>query len=443
MNFPSAVAAPSSSTSRPSYHARLLSPSLPPTDAGTLRTDFGPRPALISRNSSSYRHSLVKVSSPLRQEVDEAAPASRPPVRKSNSFMSIGGLLSPPSSPEDTIKPPPAQWSTVGSAAGERGRAFRPRSMMEGTAFAAPSAFRPPTPPTSPPTSPVKRPPPKRTASGLWADAIPATPSNLSPAKGDPKTTTPPDVDFSANAMAPKFSRSGIKKSGIVMPVSAPRSSSSSSLSSLRGKSSRSSLRLNSPSSTSLSSMTSSRGSTIRRQSKSPFASQDRLSSLAETSQKELQLNEEGLLALDSLSPPRPAFMRQRSNSSLSSLSSLTSAASSAQASSLDSCDPIAELDERAVRRISVGRREEVGAGAHGMEELDTVDELGALVISCTKSDADADGSVESSSMKSGSGGTSSREMKKKGGLFKRLTKALKLEKKNVTGNDGGRRGSV
>jgi hypothetical protein len=162
------------------------------------------------------------------------------------------------------------------------------------------------------------------------------------------------------------------------------------------------------------------------------------LSSLAETSRKELQLNEEGLLALDSLSPPRPAFMRQRSNSSLSSLSSLTSAASSAQASSLDSCDPIVELDERAVASM--------GHQADMVEELDTVDELGALVISCTKSDADADGSVESSSMKSGFGGKGGRggsEAKKKGGLFKRLTKALKLEKKNVPGNESGRRGSM
>jgi len=60
------------------------------------------------------------------------------------------------------------------------------------------------------------------------------------------------------------------------------------------------------------------------------------------------------------------------------------------------------------------------------------------VVISCTKSDADADGSVESSSVKSGGVG----HKPKKGGLFKRLTKAIGLEKKTAPG-DSGRRGSL
>jgi len=57
------------------------------------------------------------------------------------------------------------------------------------------------------------------------------------------------------------------------------------------------------------------------------------------------------------------------------------------------------------------------------------------MVISCTKSDADADGSIESTSVKSGVLGHS----KKKGGLFKRLTKAIGLEKKSVPGESGRR----
>ena len=91
--------------------------------------------------------------------------------------------------------------------------------------------------------------------------------------------------------------------------------------------------------------------------------------------------------------------------------------ATSAQASSIDSFNPIMEEVEVV---ISDGNDEEVP-------------------ISCTKSDADADGSVESSSMKSGING----KEKKKGGLFKRLSKALKLEKKTVPGQEGGRRGSL
>lgn len=66
-----------------------------------------------------------------------------------------------------------------------------------------------------------------------------------------------------------------------------------------------------------------------------------------------------------------------------------------------------------------------------------------AQVISCTKSDADADGSVESSSVKSGAGGFAGVKKPKKGGLFKRLTKVLKLEKKSAPGQEAGRRGSL
>ena len=62
--------------------------------------------------------------------------------------------------------------------------------------------------------------------------------------------------------------------------------------------------------------------------------------------------------------------------------------------------------------------------------------------ISCTKSDGDAD----ASSTKSGSQGSmmGAKDKKgKKGGLFKRFSKALKLEKKDLPGHEVGRRPSV
>jgi len=103
--------------------------------------------------------------------------------------------------------------------------------------------------------------------------------------------------------------------------------------------------------------------------------------------------------------------MRKSSNSSLSSVAltqsmgSLTSA-SSAMTSTLDPCDPIIE------------------------EDAD-----GEVQISCTKSEGDLDGSVESSSLKSGDG---MQKEKNKGGLFKRFSIALELDKK-----DGARRPSL
>lgn len=78
-----------------------------------------------------------------------------------------------------------------------------------------------------------------------------------------------------------------------------------------------------------------------------------------------------------------------------------------------------------------MGRRASSGLGVHVADEV---------VISCTKSDADADGSVESSSMKSGAGGKSG---KKKGGLFRRLGQALKLERKQPAAGAAGRRPSA
>lgn len=446
MTFPSAVplncssstaASPSTSAARPSYHTRLLSSPYPGQSADTIMitSDFGPaitshsvRSGLAPRHSALYRHSLVKVSSPLRQQVDEPA---QPKLRKTTSLMGIGGLLSPPSSPEDGPKPPPPQ--TAASAA-ERNRHINRRSMSDKGSWSSitnkhlPLPGHPlsslPTPPNSPPiapASPVKKAPPKRTASGLWADSKPATPSSLSQPAG---ATDAVPVDFAANASAPKFSRSSLKKSAVIMPVAAPRSHSTSSLNSLLNTSGTPSLR-SSPSASSLksiSSLTAPKPKSIRRQT-SVFGSQDRLASLAETSKRELQLNEEGLLALDSLSPPRPAFMHRTSNSSISSLSSLTSAASSTPTSLTDACDTISEEAEFSPTQVTPAR------------EADP-----ELPISCTKSDADAEGSVESSSMKSGLGAAKG---KKKGGLFKRLTKVLGLEKKAVPGHEGGRRGSM
>lgn len=173
-----------------------------------------------------------------------------------------------------------------------------------------------------------------------------------------------------------------------------------------------------SSSSLSSSSLSSSSSSQTLRGPFLPSGSQDRLASLAETSKRELLLNEEGLLALGALEPPRAAFMRRApSSSSLTSTSSMSSMTST---SSL---------------MVELGDPHEVDEGPV----------LGAeLQISCTKSDGDADGSVESSSMKSGS--TGSAEMgksKKKGGLFKRLGKAIGLEMKGGPGADSERRGSL
>ncbi|WVF69667.1 hypothetical protein IAT40_004446 [Kwoniella sp. CBS 6097] len=440
MSFPGSVPMPSSSSPgrRQAYHARLLNA---PSSSSSPQDDFSPSPIDTTRPSadprrSTYRHSMVKISSPLRQQVDEeesdgseagSVRSRQPPLRKAASFIGIGGLLSPPQSPKKQAK----KLSVM-----DRERPTQRRSQTDSGSWSSRSHrdFNPSTgslglysTPLSPPLSPVDKRAtihgsPMRTQrapSGLWADASPKL-QQSSPLSPTGRSSPAPSPEFT-DPTAPKFSRSAMKKSGIVMPVSAKRQNSSTSL---RSMGSLNSLLTpsNNPSASSLGSWSNGR----RRSS----VAQDRLISLAETSKRELQLNEDGLLALGSLSPPRPAFMMRRSsssssvasNDSVSSMGSMTSG-SSAQTSSLDSCEPIIEEESRDEFEIEV----ELRSG-----ERD--------IISCTKSDGDAEGSVgDKDSMKGGKKGGK----KGKGGMFKRLAKALKLEKKSVPGQATGRRGSM
>ncbi|WVQ98190.1 hypothetical protein IAU59_005312 [Kwoniella sp. CBS 9459] len=442
MSFPGSVPMPSTSSPgrRQSYHARLLNA---PSSSSSPQDDFCLSPIDTTRPSadprrSSYRHSMVKISSPLRQQVDDdesdvseagSVRSRQPPMRKAASLIGIGGLLSPPQSPEkqtkklsvmDRERPMQRRSQTDNGIWSSRPhRDFNPSSGSLGL-YSTPLS-----PPLSPSDkrstihgSPSK---PQRAPSGLWADASPK-PQQSSPLSTNGRASPAPSPEFT-DPTAPKFSRSAMKKSGVVMPVSAKRQNSSTSL---HSKSSLNSLLTssNNPSSSSVNSWSSGR----RRSS----VAQDRLVSLAETSKQELQLNEDGLLALGSLSPPRPAFMMRRSssassvasNDSVSSMGSMTSG-SSAQTSSLDSCEPIMEEDCRSDRDEFEIEVELTGGDRD--------------IISCTKSDGDADGSVgDKDSMKGGKGGK-----KGKGGMFKRLAKALKLEKKSVPGQDNGRRGSL
>ncbi|OCF45723.1 hypothetical protein I317_00210 [Kwoniella heveanensis CBS 569] len=443
MSFPGSVPMPSTSSPgrKQAYHARLLNT---PSSSSSPQDDFSPslidttRPAMDPRRSS-YRHSMVKISSPLRQQVDEedsdgsetgSVRSRQPPMRKAASLIGIGGLLSPPQSPErqakklsvmDRERPTQRRSQTdTGSWSSRSHRDFNPSTGSLGLYST----------PLSPPLSPVDKRStihgsPTRTQrapSGLWADASPK-PQQSSPLSPSGRSSPAPSPEFS-DPTAPKFSRSAMKKSGVIMPVSAKRQNSSTSL---RSKGSLNSLLTssNNPSSSSLGSWSNGR----RRSS----VAQDRLGSLAETSKRELQLNEDGLLALGSLSPPRPAFMMRRSGSSssvasddsISSMGSMTSG-SSAQTSSLDSCEPIMEEESR-LDRDDYEIEVELTGG-----ERD--------IISCTKSDGDADGSVgDKDSMKGGKQGKKGG----KGGMFKRLAKALKLEKKTIPGQDSGRRGSM
>lgn len=410
INFPAVVPlSTSTSLRRPSYHAQLLStlPPLPtylPADtdfAAEVSTmpSFYDRPSL-RHSTTSVRTSLVRVPSPLRSQVDddEAGP-SRPPIRKSTRVIGPGGLLSPPSSSSSWLHPSPVL---------DRDRPTKPRGATEAGLWASSQYRNFPgigiglgllLPPSSPPllatdqrkSASENTPLSPISPSGLWGEARVALPSPLA------AQSQQPDVEL-VDKNAPKFSRCGLRKSGIVMPVAAARTNSSSSL---RSVSSQRSFLSPSSSSTSLPSLSSGQSTpTVRRQ----HSFQDRLASLAETTQRELQLNEEGLLALSALSPPRPAFMgRSPSSSSLSSeasghsLGSLTSA-SSVMTPSIESSDPITE------------------------EDVD-----GDIQISWTKSVGDVEGSVNSPSMKI----ENPNEKKKKGGMFKRFTQALKLDKKD------------
>jgi hypothetical protein len=400
MNFPSSVPL-SSNPKRPSYHARLVAsaPSLSALPETSELNTFDSR-------RQSFRKSQVRISSPLCRQVDEEPVVKKEDKEQKRPNWIIGpdGLFSPPASPEDSpvdrkftnreqpsIRPRPVSglWH---SAPRQHAHAPAPRpiSMLASTSTSSLRSSN------SQPTAAAR-------LSGLWTDSVPIP----APSASEP---TP---DFAANA--PKFSRSSMRKSGVIMPAAAPRSQSSTSL--------RSRLTRN-PSSTSLASLASSSSSkslqTLRRPTITPKNSQDRLSALAETSMREMQVDEHGVMVFGSLAPPRPSFMKRSGSSSsiesdasgrsMSSMGSLTSA-SSACMSSLDSCGPIPEEVDRVQIHLDDNHHPP----------------------SCTKSDADATSQISSSAEKK----------PKKGGLFKRLSRALKMEKKVTLGNDQTRRGSL
>ena len=390
MNFPSSVPLSSSTPKRPSYHARLVA-SAPTLSVLPESTELG----TFDSRRHSFRQSQVRVSSPLCRQVDEEPVKSKQP----NWAIGPNGLLSPPSSPDKAFttsivnrERPTARKSLTESglwSSAPRRDFQRPTSLLSKSSSSSLNSNQPPST-----TKASSR------SSGLWTDSIPLP---------QPSSTEPtPDLASSA----PKFSRSAMRKSGVVMPASAPRTNSSSSI---RSRLSRT------PSSTSISSLASSSSShslqTLRRPTITPKNSQDRLSTLTETSMRETRVDEHGMMAFGSLAPPRPSFM-SRSNSSssvsstgsgqsISSMGSLTSA-SSACMSSLDSCSPIQEEDHSIQIRVQDNR----------------------LPITCTKSDADA------------ASQSSADKKPKKGGLFKRLSRAFKKEKEVPAGQDANRRGS-
>jgi hypothetical protein len=396
MNFPSSVPL-SSNPKRPSYHARLVAsaPTLSVLPESSELNTFDSR-------RQSFRKSQVRISSPLCRQVDEEPVVQKEQKEqtKPNWIIGANGLFSPPASPEDSPientfvnqQRPPSRgprpvrglWHSA-----PRQHAPRPTSLLSNMSTSSLRSSN------SQPTAAAR-------LSGLWTDSIPIPPPPASE----------PLPDFATNA--PKFSRSSMRKSGIVMPASAPRSNSSQSL--------RSRLTRNT-SSSSLASLASSSSShslqTLRRPTITPKNSQDRLSTLAETSKREMKVDEHGVMAFGSLAPPRPSFMKRTNSTSsiesdasgrsISSMGSLTSA-SSACMSSLDSCGPIQEEDDKV--------------------QIRSEDHLSPI---CTKSDADA------ASQSSGS----AAKKPKKGGLFKRLSRALGMEKKVTLGNEQTRRGSL
>ena len=431
MTFPSSVQLAALSSNRPSYHARLLSHA-PSTDTilpHTNPTDFTPSLSFASGRSTSYRHSLVKVSSPLRQ-ADDGSPHTQANIRKTKSMIgpaALGGLPSPPSSPEVGPHPPPLQgWKTM-----DKDTLTKAKSVVDLTSWSARinpmNGLISPSPPGSPSllekTLAAEKRRSTRTMSRLWADAIPPVPPLPSPVDTQsPPNPTQPDLPVSN---APKFSRSGMKKKSIVMPVAAPRPSSSHSRSSSPITSKRLSLFL-SPSMTSLPSSSSSQSTTkpIHRNPSQPNVSTHRLSTLAETSRRELQLTNQGLINLDSLIPPRPAFMRQSSSSSLSSMSSLTSASSS----TIDSCEPDIQLTVITPHQLD-----------HIHQVSGHVDHVGPMVASRIRikgasgnGNDGEDTSVESSSLSSG------KDREKKKGLFKRLGQALKKKPSGMLRGQAG-----
>ena len=401
LNFPSSVPlSASTSLGRQSYHARLMTNAQPLfADVNRSSSDLSSLPS----PSTSFRKTPVRIPSPLRLQLDDEEDGSRRSEgSKATTLSGYGGLLSPPASPEDL-----ASRSSVM----DRGRPIRARSSTEAGLWASShhrafsglgKGLGVISPPSSPPLvstekrktntgTPVRSP---SISPGLWADLRSSPLSSLSAQL---------DVELGQHEHdAPKFSRSSLRKPGVIMPIAASRTHSPSS-SRVTGRSNSPFPSSSSPSSSSSSLASSSSSRSIKTIRRAP-SSQDRLASIGQTTQNELPLNEQSLVALQDVSPPHPGFKRRSSLSSLSSdasdhsmgsMGSLTSA-SSAVTSSLDPYDRIIEEDGDIEVQI-------LGAKRDG--------------------DADAEGSVESASMRSGHVPVQTR---KKGGIFRRMSQALK-----------------
>ena len=402
MTFPASVPLPPPSTvKRPSYHARLLTtlPALPSesewSPSSAESSDFSPYSRSFASSSTSIstsrstRHSMVKTSSPLRMEVedDEEIMVEQRDMnrwKRASNMMGFGGLLSPPPSPKEEVSNPIV----------EKSRPIRPktdpnvhssttgRPLSTSTASGRPCVIRK-----------------SASASSLWSDSLKPPPPEQPP--------MPVNAPTAPENNAPSFSRSGLKKSGVVMPVAAPRLKTSTSLTNLA-----------------LGTKASRRPS-LSSSNSSPLlhGKADRLAPLAETSRQEFQLNEEGLRALAALPAPQPAFMRtgrHSANSSLTSLSSMGSPRSISPASSIHEEDEPAELVDVALPAPVADTAIILGLSSDQQDNL----------MLCTKSDGDAEGSVDSTSTKSGKSG-GKNERKNGGGLFRRFTRVLKANGRN------------
>ena len=509
VTFPSACPpTPPSSVKRPSYHARLLHtlPTLPsdaiwsPDDPDQFNMpDFAPP----LRHASSYnglspmgptvsfRNSTVRTSSPLRLRVDEPQipvdthPAEKRRLYKATSLMGLSGFRSSPSlvpieaGPSQTgSKPSVMDRSRPTKGDSQLWAAGHHRTFAHGSGnHLGVAALQ---------QSSTRR---KATPSPLWLDSTSSeetSPTQEKPRQqsyfpSKPPSPSPEPAPSLADS-APKFSRSDLRKSGVVMPVAAPRPASALGLPRL--PKSRNSISP-SPSLSSLRSASTDGRRISRQPSFNPSLSslsQDRLSALAE---------DRGGLDFGELEPPRPAFMRKKSsNPSLSSLSSLSSSMSASLSSLSGTSSPTPSIvdeedDDVEVMNASNGEAEvphgteAVQSKLHPSHEtvslplgasngpiapqvkdkdnmypvralkipprvhLDTSRDIGYTdnqtpYVSSAKSDGDA--SIESTSLKSGkvSGGN-----KTGGGLFKRFSRALKMEKKVVPDYESGRRGSL
>lgn len=214
---------------------------------------------------NSYRDSMVKSPSPLRHQVDEPL-VVRPWANRVHSVIGVGGIHTPPASPEEVVKKG-AEFEAEGTGTTNKEKkrssifgfstfsrkpstpADRSRTVPEpspskvDTLSPLPSSPRRElrssrSSPHLPQTVSSRQKSPSRPTittrqSGLWADSsssLVTSPSEIAGLSSDRRSyghaTTPPSAFTKTDA--PTFSRSAMRKSGIVMPVSASSSSARS-----------------------------------------------------------------------------------------------------------------------------------------------------------------------------------------------------------------------